>query len=116
MALGLYFLTAGMEKVDKIPLFVNEIRRFGVLSPDMAWIYGTFLPELEIVVGIMLMIGVWMTLTGMLASLILGSFIFFFGIMPNGYMFFNKDIILLAASLSLMCSGAGAASIDNMSR
>jgi uncharacterized membrane protein YphA (DoxX/SURF4 family) len=116
MALGLYFLLVGMEKIDKIPNFVFEIQQFHILPAQAAWLYGTLLPVVEIVVGIMMMIGVWMTLTGTLAALILASVIAFFGIFPNRYFFFNKDLILLAASISLLYTGAGAASIDNMKR
>lgn len=116
MALGLYFLLVGMEKVDKIPNFVFEIQQFHILPPEAAWLYGSLLPVVEIVVGIMMMIGVWMTLTGTIAALILVSVIAFFGIFPNRYFFFNKDLILLAASISLLYTGAGAASIDNMKR
>jgi len=116
MALGLYFLLVGMEKVDKIPNFVYEIQQYNVLPGQAAWLYGSLLPILEIVVGIMLMIGVWMTLTGIIAILILTSIIAFFGVFPNRYFFFNKDLILLAASISLLYTGAGAASLDNLKR
>jgi uncharacterized membrane protein YphA (DoxX/SURF4 family) len=116
MALGLYFLLVGMEKVDKIPNFVLEIQHFHVLPTEAAWLYGSLLPVVEIVVGIMMMIGVWMTLTSTIAVLILTSVIAFFGVFPNRYFFFNKDLILLAASVSLLYTGAGAASIDSMKR
>jgi uncharacterized membrane protein YphA (DoxX/SURF4 family) len=116
LALGSYFTLAGVEKIDKIPAFVQEVQNFDILPTQLGVLYGVLLPYFEIVVGLMLILGVWATLTAMLASAMLISFIFAFGIFPRTYMFFNKDLILLAASFSLLFTGAGAASIDNFRR
>jgi uncharacterized membrane protein YphA (DoxX/SURF4 family) len=46
----------------------------------------------------------------------LSSFIFALKVFPNGNYLFNKDIILLAGSVCIMFTGAGALSIDKFRR
>jgi uncharacterized membrane protein YphA (DoxX/SURF4 family) len=116
LAVGSYFLFAGLEKLDKIPVFVNVVLSFGILPDQLGTLYGLLLPYFEIVVGLMLILGVWSTLAGSLASIMLASFVVAFGVFPNSYMFFNKDIILLAATLSLLYTGAGACSFDTFNK
>lgn len=110
--LGGYFLLAGLYKLDNIGLFVEEVRQFDILSPDLAVLYGNFLPYLEIVTGAFLLLGLWTVLAAFIASLMLVSFIIALGIFPNTDRLFNKDIVLLAAALSLLYTGGGAMSVD----
>jgi uncharacterized membrane protein YphA (DoxX/SURF4 family) len=71
------------------------------------------LPYFELAAGVLLIVGIWTTLAAMLTSLMLLSFVIAFGAFPKGgELLFNKDILLLAASVSLLYSGAGALSID----
>ena len=112
LAIGTYFVMAGMEKIDKIPAFVSQVGSFGILPDQLATLYGILLPYTEFVVGIMLILGIWTTLSALLASLMLISFIIAFGVIPNAHMVFNKDLILLASALSLMYTGPGIYSVD----
>jgi uncharacterized membrane protein YphA (DoxX/SURF4 family) len=44
------------------------------------------------------------------------SFVLAFGVFPGTHDIFNKDLILLAAACSLLYSGPGALSIDNIGK
>lgn len=112
ITLGLYFMAAGYAKLDNIPGFIKEVESFQILSPHMATLYGILLPYMEILGGGLLLIGIWTTLAAFVVSLMLFSFVMAFGIFPKGGYLFNKDLLLLAASISLLYSGAGAMSID----
>jgi uncharacterized membrane protein YphA (DoxX/SURF4 family) len=116
MALGGYFVVAGLMKLDNLPGFIEEVRKFGVLGPNVSRLYATLLPYLEIVSGTLLIMGFWTTLAALLCSIMLISFIFAIKIFPNGNYLFNKDLILLAASVCLMFTGSGSLSIDKFRR
>jgi uncharacterized membrane protein YphA (DoxX/SURF4 family) len=115
-SLGLYFVLAGLGKLEVLAAFIEQVKGFGVLPANLASLYGTLLPYAEIFIGACLLLGLWTTLMGLLASLLLVSFIFAFGFFPGGHDLFNKDVILLAASLSLMYSGPGVYGSDNLRR
>ncbi len=112
MPLGLYFLVAGFAKLDNIPGFIKEVQNAHVLPDHLATLYAILLPYSEMATGTLLVLGIWTTLAGILSSLMLISFIIAIGAFPNGGYLFNKDIILLGGSLSLLYSGGGALSID----
>lgn len=112
LTLGLYFVLAGFAKLDNIPGFIKEVQGFHILPDHFATLYAILLPYAEMGAGLLLVIGIWTTLAAVLSSLMLLSFVIAFGAFPHGEHLFNKDILLLAASLSLLYSGAGALSID----
>lgn len=112
VALGVYFVMAGMAKLDNIPDFIKVVEEYKIISGHAATLYGVLVPYFEIGVGVMFVAGMWTTLAGIIASLILVSFIYAMGIASKGGYVPNKDVILLAASLSLLYSGAGAFSVD----
>jgi uncharacterized membrane protein YphA (DoxX/SURF4 family) len=113
VGLGGYFALAGLVKLENITVFVDRVRAFGILPNELATLYGLLLPYAEIAVGTLLILGFWTTVASALASLMLSSFIVALGLFPNSQvMVFNKDIILLGGSLSLLYSGSGAMSVD----
>lgn len=114
--LGAYLLMAGLVKLDNLPAFIDQVRQFNVVSPNVARLYATLLPYLEIVSGVLLCMGFWTTLASALSSLLLISFIFGLKLFPNDNYIFNKDVILLGASLSLLFTGAGSLSVDKFRR
>lgn len=116
LTLGAYFILAGMGKLNLLAAFVDQVRSFGVLPGNIAAVYGILLPYVEVAVGGLLIIGMWTTLSGVLAALMIVSFVYAFGVFPGSHDIFNKDIILLAAACSLMYSGPGAFSIDNIGK
>jgi uncharacterized membrane protein YphA (DoxX/SURF4 family) len=110
--LGAYFLLAGYSKFPLLPSFIDEVKAMGVLSGNLSALYATLLPYLEVFVGIMLLVGMWTTLASVMASILLVSFIFAFGIFSEGHRIFNKDLVLLSVACSLLYSGPGPWSID----
>lgn len=110
VTLGIYFFLAGEAKLNLGPQFMAEVKSFGLLPDRLAELYAVLLPWLEIFAGILLVLGLWTTLAAILTSLMLLSFVIAMG--PFGHRPFNKDIILLASSLSLLFHGAGALSVD----
>lgn len=113
VALGGYFIMAGMMKFENLGVFLRHVVDFGILPRQVAIFYGTALPYVEVLVGALLVVGFWTTLMSMIAALMLLSFVFALGLFPNDPRLFNKDIILLAGAVALMFSGAGRYSIDN---
>ncbi len=67
---------------------------------------------LFVVCGGLFLIGFWTTLTGLILALLLGSFVYAIGLRPASMGPFNKDLILLAAVLCVLYTGAGSMSID----
>ncbi len=111
IGLGLYFVLAGLIKLDDPAGFVQQVQSFNILPARFSVVYGILLPYVEIFSGGLVLLGAWTTLGSILVSLLLVSFVSAFGLFPNGAPF-NKDLILLGAALSLLYSGAGALSID----
>jgi uncharacterized membrane protein YphA (DoxX/SURF4 family) len=114
VALGAYFIMAGLMKLDNMGVFIKHVVEFGILPRQMAILYGTGLPYTEIIVGFLLLVGFWTVLMSIVASLMILSFVIALGFFPNDPRLFNKDIILLAGAVALMFSGGGRYSIDNM--
>lgn len=114
--LGLYFLFAGRMKLEFIDGFIETVRSFGILPDQMAVLYGVMTPWVEVVVGIMLVVGFWTTTAAIGATLMLVSYIVAMGLFPMHPDIFNKDIILLCASLALLATGGGILSIDGFRR
>lgn len=112
ITLGGYFVIAGLTKLRNVEVFIQAVKDFGLLPFHLSTLYGTLLPYVEVAIGALLIIGMWTTLSSLIASMLLLSFTVAIGVFPNSNELFNKDIILLAGALSLLFSGAGALSID----
>lgn len=116
LALGAYFLIGGLAKYSDPDGFMAMVRKVGLFPEPFETLYGILFPYLEILVGALLVIGIWTTLTAIIASLLLVSLVFSLGIFPYSGQFtrdlFNKDLILLAAAFSLAYTGSGALSVD----
>lgn len=112
ISLGLYFLMAGKAKLHSIPAFVDEVNKIGILPHPFGTLYGTVLPFAEVAAGFLLIVGLWTTVAALITSLMLVSFVVALGIKPTQVGPFNKDLILLSASLAVMYLGAGFLSVD----
>lgn len=118
IALGFYLLYAGKAKlrpaqglVDSD--FIGLVRSLKIMPDQIANVFAILLPYLEIVTGILLIVGLWMTLTAVLSSIVVAAYIWMFGLYTGaGKIVYAKEIIMLASSLSLLYSGAGAVSLD----
>jgi uncharacterized membrane protein YphA (DoxX/SURF4 family) len=114
LTLGSYFVLAGVSKLPLLNAFIGQVKSLAVAPENVATLYATLLPYLEIFVGVAIAVGLWTTLTGLMAAVLLLSFVIAFGIFPGEFQIFSKDIILAGAALSLMFSGPGAYSADNL--
>ncbi len=112
MALGTYFILAGMRKLEDPVAFLEQVKALHILPELGATVFGIILPYVEIVCGGLFLIGFWTTLTGLILALLLGSFVYAIGLRPASMGPFNKDLILLAAVLCVLYTGAGSMSID----
>ena len=112
--IGAYFLLAGLSKLQMLAAFVAQVKTFGVLPDNVSSLYGVLLPYVEVFVGGSLILGLWTTMVGMMASFLLVSFICAFGVFPGSTDIFNKDIVLLAATISLLYTGPGSYAIDGV--
>jgi uncharacterized membrane protein YphA (DoxX/SURF4 family) len=116
LALGAYFLLAGLSKLRMLAAFVAQVKTFGVLPENVASLYGVLLPYVEVFIGVCLLVGLWTTFVGFMGSGLLISFVCAFGVFPGSSDIFNKDLVLLGALLCLLYTGPGAYSVDNMRR
>ena len=115
LPLGFYFLLAGKMKLDNLDQFVTTVASYNILQGNLSKLYGTTLPYIEIVAGGLLVIGLFTSLAAAMISVLLMSFIYAVGVFPDSaQMVFNKDIILLGASLGLISTGAGSLSFDKI--
>jgi|GEM_PF-855154 len=132
LTIGVYFIQAAIEKLNSHRVFLEAVKEYGELKESMATLIGAVLPYLEFVTGVLLILGMWTTLAALLASLIaLGAFYVFktYKVVPWNPEFVlgpltkpgrgvfphfpaKWHVLLLACSLSLLYSGAGAFSID----
>lgn len=110
--LGAYLVMAGLAKMDNIQSFILQVQQFKILPAPFDTLYAILLPYLEVAAGGLLVLGGWTTLAAIVSSLLLLSYVIAIGVFPGSHHLFNKDIILLGASLSLLFNGGGAFSID----
>lgn len=116
LALGSYFVMAGLGKLEVLAAFIEQVKTFGILPANVAALYATLLPYIEVAVGGMMVLGLWTTMTGILSGLLILSFVCAFGFFPGEHDIFNKDLILCAAACSLLFSGPGVYALDNIRR
>lgn len=114
LPLGGFFLLAGYSKLHMLSAFIEQVQGFGIASPNLSSLYAVILPYLEMFVGAAFILGLWTTLTGIMSLLLLGSYIFAFGIFPGSHSIFNKDIVLFGAASCLLYTGPGPYSIDKV--
>lgn len=112
LGIGSYFILNGLYILNDIPGFILLVESFKMVPSPVASLYAILVPYMAIAGGSLLVLGIWTTLGASLISILLLSFIGLLGLFPNSREIFNKDVILLAATLSLMYSGGGAWSID----
>ena len=111
--LGLYLFIAGYRKFSAPDDFLEAVRSFHLLPDHLAVLYGVVLPYAEMLSGFLLFFGFMTTLAAAIGSLVLLSVVVAFGLTPQDSPVFNKDIIILAACMSLLATGAGAISVDD---
>ena len=111
-ALGWYLMLAGLVKIENISVWIGEFHQLNVLPHHLATVYAIVLPYAEIFAGGLLILGFMTTLGAVLATFHCATLVYVFGFFSSTGQLLNKDIIMLAAALSVMYSGAGAFSVD----
>lgn len=111
-ALGWYLLLAGLVKLENISSFITEFHQLNVLPEHVGTVYAILLPYMEIFAGGLLILGFLTTLGAILAALHCATLVYVFGVFSSTGQLLNKDLIMFAAALSIMYSGAGAFSVD----
>ncbi len=114
--LGGYFILAGLLKLKNIDVFIEAVRSFNILGFETARLFGTLLPYCEIFAGVLLIVGLWTTLAGVLCTIMILCYLYALGPFPYHEDLFNKDFILLGASIGLLYTGPGTVSFDGIKR
>ena len=111
--IGVYFFLSGRLLLQDVDGLSEAVRSFGILNEHFSALYANTLPYIEIVVGVLLVLGLWTSLAALVSVILLASFVYGFGIYPNDTIPFNKDIIWIGACLALLTTGGGAFSFDS---
>ena len=74
LILGGIFIFAGFAKIHTINALIGEIDQYKILPPVLGSLYGHVLPYLEIIIGMLLVLGIVLRITAGIASLMLISF------------------------------------------
>ena len=116
--LGAFLMLSGKAKLDGLPgfvlpEFVQQMQGMNVMPDSIATVYAILLPYIELLAGAFLILGFWTIFAAILSSVVFGMSVYIWGLYTSDTkMMFNKDALLLAASVSLLYSGAGFLSMD----
>ena len=115
--IGMIFIVAGAKKAMNVEPFIGYVKSLGILSDNLSFIFGFILPFAEIFFGAFFLIGFMTPLTSFVLSIFELVFIFSYSqlyvnvpaysISPIAY-----NLLMLACTLTVMFSGAGAVSFD----
>lgn len=75
LILGVTYLVAGVLKARDLQATQMDTRAFRILSYDVANIWGTFMPFLEVLLGLLLIAGLMTRMTAVLGGLLMIAFI-----------------------------------------
>lgn len=74
LLLGVVALVAGLSKIGDLPASVRAVRAFELLPEQLAVIAGTTLPMIEIVLGVLLLLGLFTRVAAIGFGLLLVAF------------------------------------------
>lgn len=74
LVLGGMFIFAGASKLGHSDLLIEEIKSYQILPSGVASAYGYALPPLELILGIMVLLGLFLTFSSLILWLMLMSF------------------------------------------
>src|SRR5438445_3441181 len=119
--LGAYFIFASVTKLRMgVDDFVNKVLpnvpKF--LPPDTAKIFLTYLPWVELSVGILLILGLLTRVVAGIMVLLLISFTVYTGVggptTESGKLPFHPNLVYLGIALAIMLCGPGWISLDGL--
>lgn len=73
--LGVVFLVFGAMKLVDMPLFAEAVRQYGILPESVGRLYALSLPWVEVAVGTLLLVGLWLRWVAPVVIAITVSFI-----------------------------------------
>lgn len=130
LILGFTLALAGAAKLRYPSGFAAGVAQYAILPATLARLYGYLLPALELVTGMLLLVGVWVQLAAVLATAMLSSFAiavgsnlarkrkmpcFCFGMNAAdtiGWHTFTRIVLLLVASIALVFAAPAVTSIS----
>jgi len=122
LVLGVTFILAGVSKLGNPAGFVQVIKSMAPYLPELlGTAYGYALPYLEVVLGALLLLGLWTRVAAWVGAALVASFILGVALATPDVPFLfdpaaraipNKDFGFLAIAISLGLTGAGALSLD----
>ena len=112
VAVGCFFVLKGLNEIQHAPIPFNGVGVLKNLPPHVNTLLGILVPYLEIACGALLVVGFWTIIGAICASSIALLFVYVVGVFPKDAQLLNKDLVILAGSLSLLYTGAGAFSVD----
>jgi len=117
IVLGITLILAGVGKLQDPMKYVNMVKDLAtsksLLPESLATLYGYALPYAELILGFMLLIGLFTWVSSLLATLMFITFIIATGFMQMGGGIPNKDFAYLALTMALNLGGAGPLSVDS---
>ncbi len=75
LILGLTYLTAGVDKAQSLAVTQQATRAFRILPYDLANAWGVFMPFLEIILGVLLVVGLLTRWTAIAGGVLMAVFI-----------------------------------------
>ena len=112
VAVGIFFVLKGLHEIEHAPIAIQTVGVLRNLSHVGVTLLGILIPYLEIAAGTLLLLGFWTVVGAYATSAIALFFVYTVGVREAQLL--NRDLVILAASLSLLYTGAGALSLDKM--
>jgi uncharacterized membrane protein YphA (DoxX/SURF4 family) len=112
LSVGAMFLIAGSKKLYDVEGFIKHVKDMQVLPENLAFIFGFILPFAEVILGSLLIIGLFTPITSFFLSVLTICIIVSTGILPSLGVPFDYNYIILACTIAIFFSGAGGLSFD----
>jgi uncharacterized membrane protein YphA (DoxX/SURF4 family) len=114
LALGFYLLSKGLDELPKPIAEIHSLGPIKEIPQHVSRLIGTLLPYFEVVSGGLLILGFWTTLGAILATIASAVLIAISGTFPPAPQAHipNKELLILAASISMLYLGGGFVSVD----
>jgi uncharacterized membrane protein YphA (DoxX/SURF4 family) len=111
LTLGIIFLISGAAKIVNLEAYISDIKAMDVMNENLSFIVGFFLPFVEIIFGSLFIIGLFTPLTSFVLSMLIVSYILFFGASAE-QLPYSHYIVFLACTITTLFAGAGVISFD----
>lgn len=123
LALGGIMFFAGLRKMMPFDSFTANLTKFAERAADMAPLpmflgraYGYALPFVELLAGLMMILGLWFRLSATVIALVMLSILIAAGInwWPASGTAYDRNVVLFTLALLLVATGPAGFSLDEM--